>query len=157
MKTVITYGMLVGLPILGVLLILRLGQNLTPPLSVGGQWSMALSPSALSLTEAGCTAAGEDFTSVTLAIAQSGPKLVLTLDTDPTTQLAGVITEVRVNANAQTSKPATGPAITQLEATVDRAAEPDQLVGALTLPGCSTPLPFTAVRQPTTLSGTVNH
>ena len=153
MKTVATYFFLVGLPVLGVLLVLRLGQNLTPPISVGGAWLME-APTQM-LIESGCTIAPEGVEPLTLTISQSGPNLVLTLDTNPRTTLAGVITDARVVAN--TPRASANAWATQLEATLDRQTDPDRLSGSLTVSGCSTAISFTAIRQSTPLMGAVNH
>jgi hypothetical protein len=60
-----------------------------------------------------------------------------------------VITAVQVAAHDSRST-------ASLQATVDRAVEPDTLSGSLTVPGCSTALAFTALRQPAALTG-ANH
>lgn len=149
MKPVATYIFLVGLPVLGVLLVLRLGQNLTPPMSVGGVWQIEVA------AQAECAAGWQGLEELTLTISQSGPNLVLTLDTNPRTTLAGVITEAQVVADT-TRAPADG-SILHLEAVLDRQPDPDHLSGSLTVSDCSTALSFMATRQSTPLLGAVNH
>jgi hypothetical protein len=155
MRTVATYVFLVGLPVLGVLLILRLGQNLTPPVSVGGSWQ--IEPATQITGEAGCSTVWESLEQLTLTISQSGPNFVLTVDTNPPVSLAGVITDTFLTATADQTGDQFSAPVTHLEATLDRQVEPDRLSGSLSVSGCSTTLPFTALRQSTSLAGAVNH
>lgn len=149
MKTVATYIFLVGLPVLGVLLVLRLGQNLTPPMSVGGVWQIEVP------AQAECAAEWEGIDELTLTISQSGPNLTLTLDTNPRTTLTGVITEAQVVAD--TTRAPADAWITHLEAALDRQPDPDQLTGSLTVSACSGAWPFTATRQPPSPAGALTH
>jgi hypothetical protein len=41
-KLIVAYVLLVGVPLLGLLGIVRAGQHLTPPISVGGTWRRIL-------------------------------------------------------------------------------------------------------------------
>jgi hypothetical protein len=154
MKWVGLYLALVGIPILGVLGILRLGENLTPPISVGGAWSVEVSPPI-----AGDPACGNPLIQSlppVLTISQSGPHLQLTLNDPERTTLAGEIRGETVTAEAVVS--GTGneahasedAAPTSLAASVDRQADPSRLRGVLITTRCSlrTEMPFTAVRQP---------
>ena len=80
MKTLLQYLVLVGIPILGVLGILRMGQGLTAPQAVSGIWQVtpsgpALTPSAVRA----CPAAAEFLEQPNLSVEQSGPRLVFDL------------------------------------------------------------------------------
>jgi len=141
MKSVLNYLILVGLPVCGVLLILRAGQSLKAPSSIGGAWAVEVS------APLGCGASAMGSEPPVLIIAQSGPHLNLTLNSNPPTILSGVIEAAQVTAS-QTEGASQSAAPVYLEATLDSQAVPDQLSGQITLAGCSTSLPFTATRRP---------
>jgi len=62
-RSILAYLLLVIPPLCGLLVILRLGQDLEPPRSIGGSWAV----------DPGCGVGG------TLKIAQSGPRAEATL------------------------------------------------------------------------------
>jgi hypothetical protein len=157
MRFVWLYAFAMGVPILGIVGVLHLGETLTPPVSVGGMWRIELS-----LPAAGDSACGSPFShseQPVLTISQSGPHLLLAFNDQAGTTLRG---EIRGQTMAAES---IGPGIiagangrgeetapTHLEARVDRQAEPDRLSGVLGSAQCSsqTGIPFTAMRQPGT-------
>ena len=82
MKSVVIYLILVGIPIAGVIGILRVGQRLTPPPYVGGTWAVTIRP------DSGChpTAPND---SVTMVVSQSGPHIAVSFDNDSLPKLSG--------------------------------------------------------------------
>ncbi|HNB53430.1 MAG TPA: hypothetical protein PK530_15870 [Anaerolineales bacterium] len=147
MKAVLHYVFLVGIPVLVVLGILRLGENtLKAPASVEGNWLLALPENA---TTSSCKTMQIDVKEPMLNISQSGPHLVLTFNDENRTDLKGTLNELSINAHsAQVSSD--GLSSLSLTLTVDRDAEPDQMQGVLTLESCGETWSFTAVRQPET-------
>jgi hypothetical protein len=97
MKPVVLYIFLVGIPLAGVVGVLRVGENLRPPIFIGGRWGIQISPEI-----AGADSCGDmliRFNGATLTISQSGSSLLLTLDNEPKTMLAGEIRGLTVIAN----------------------------------------------------------
>ena len=72
MKALLQYLVLVGIPVLGVLGILELGQGLTAPRAVSGIWQ--ITPKAS--TSLACPTPAEVMKKPTLVVEQSGPRLV---------------------------------------------------------------------------------
>lgn len=71
MRTLLTYATLVGLPVLGVIGVLRAGRGLEAAPYVGGTWAVTLTP------ESGCAAAGPGVD--TMLVVQSGPYIEVAL------------------------------------------------------------------------------
>lgn len=88
-RTALLYLGLVGLPAVGVAGIVRLGDTLTPPLSVGGRWTLAAAPAAVAAIPE--LANGADGGAPTLVIVQSGVRLAVNLgDAGPSTANATI-------------------------------------------------------------------
>jgi hypothetical protein len=138
MKALVHYVFLVGLPVLGVLGVLHIGQNAEAPASVGGNWYVTWDvPLA-----GGCPALPDAADSASLFISQSGPHLVMELNGGVKTNLSGVLDELHITGMAAGWETAV------FQAAVDRQPEPDQMSGLFAPPGCATSYAFTAVRQP---------
>ena len=154
MKSGFLYFLLVGIPILGIWGTLRFGENLRPPVSVGGTWRIELSSQAGADASCGQPPIRSD--QPVLTISQSGPHLLLTFNDPKKTSLIGEIHAMTITAELPGHSPIAvadasdeDAATTYLEASVDRQAEPNRLRGVLTFTQCSlrTRLPFTALRQ----------
>jgi hypothetical protein len=155
MRLALLYLSLVGLPILGVLGILRLGEALMPPVSIGGAWNIEVNPRDVDDSACGdlLSAPVPPF----LTISQSGPHLRLSLNNHERTTFVGEIhggtvtaDETRSTTVAEANAAEVDPAAAHIEASVDRQAEPSRLRGILTTTHCSqrTEISFSAVRQP---------
>ena len=132
MKALLNYLVLVGLPVLGVLGVLQLGQGLTAPKALAGAWTFV--PSSFSPEASACPVTTSVTQIDTLTVAQSGPKLTLKLG------------ELRVDGQVDGSTVrATSPLFT-LDADV---GSPELMRGTLTFPTCpaSPVLAFSALRQ----------
>jgi hypothetical protein len=105
MKSLLLYLAMVGLPLAGLFGILRAGSRLDAPPSVGGSWRIDAPASASSRT---------------IDISQSGEHVVVEVDG---ARLRG---EVRGDTLV-----AAAPAGCELRLRIDRAAEPDRLVGTM--------------------------
>lgn len=138
MKALVHYVFLVGLPVLGVLGVLHIGQNLKAPASVGGNWSLAWD----AVPDGGCPALPASTNAASLFISQSGPHLVMELNSGAKTNLNGVLDELHITGTVAEVETAV------FQATVDRQPEPHQMSGFFAPPGCATVYAFTAVRQP---------
>jgi hypothetical protein len=152
-KLIIAYICLVGMPLLGLLGILRAGQQLTPPVSVGGAWSLEANFGALG--SGSCTDLLTSVSQPFLSIYQSGANLVFTLNNPQKTALPGTIqgaelTMSRDDAPVSTATGAcTNPQSIQLNGTVGNQGGQRVLKGILTIQGCAAcqPILFRAVRQ----------
>ena len=147
MKTVFHYLFLATMPILGILGLLHLGSRLQAPASIGGEWQLELTPSAIN--EAGCATLPDAAVQPSLEILQSGTHLILELNIGEEMSLRGRLDELTITT-IQSGTAA-------FQATVDRQSEPDRLAGTLTLPTCRKMLAFTGSRQPHTLKDAGGH
>ncbi len=75
---IIAYILLVGLPILGLVGILKTGRGKSAPISVDGTWTFQADPSRLAALPCGKSLATSD-----LAISQSGESFTLSLPNVP--------------------------------------------------------------------------
>lgn len=139
MKAALHYLVLVGIPIVGVLGLLRLGSNLEPPISVGGEWYLALTNSTQ--VEASCAGLLDANVQPVLTVSQSGPHLVLELNTAEKIRFKGTLNESTITT-AQNE-----PETVVFQVTIDHQSQPNTLAGAVTLPACKTPLTFTGFRH----------
>jgi hypothetical protein len=137
MKAVLHYFFLVTAPILGILALLHLGSRLQAPASIGGEWHLELTPSAIN--EAGCATLLDPAVQPSLEILQSGTHLILELNIGEEMSLRGRLDNLAIT----TIQPDTA----VFQATVDRQSEPDRLAGNLTFPNCGQLLTFTGIRQ----------
>ena len=145
MKPLPLYVLLVGLPVSGVSLVVRLGPVAPAPPSFGGAWTVDAPPLV-----PGCSAPDANTAPGGITVQQSGPRLTLIVHDSTRTRLAGHIT-----AEGLTASPSAGaaegsaPTILGLDAVVHRDAAPDRMEGQLIVGGCGTrtTLPFTATRE----------
>jgi len=153
-KLLIIYFFLVGIPLVGLLAILRAGERLTPPLSVGGSWKLEADFS--SLANKACRELLSNVGQPFLSISQSGQSVVLTLNNAQRTTLPGNLLNASLTAAAS---PATDPASSstecvdpqaiRLHAEIAKEADERILIGTLSIAGCPgcLPIPFRAQRQ----------
>lgn len=152
-KLIVAYICLVGTPLLGLLGILRAGQHLTPPVSVGGAWYLEANFGALA--SGSCrdllTSVNQPF----LSILQSGTNLVLSLNNPQKTTLPGTIRGAEITMSredvpvSKETEACTDPQAMQLNATVGNQGGQRVLTGSLAVQGCTAcqPIHFRAVRQ----------
>lgn len=152
MRPILLYVSLVGLPVLGILGLLQVGQTLSAPISLAGKWNAQLIPrnpqdlaGNNSLLRPGPT---------TLNITQSGPNLLLSFEDDPKATFVGNIRDMTINAgmvrqDAKATYTSNGTTSIFLRARVDRHTSPERLLGVLTFANESVRIevPLTAIRQ----------
>jgi hypothetical protein len=146
MKIVLLYLVLVGTPVAGIYGVVCLGQDLKPPMSVGGEWTVELTPrKADMLLCKGFIVSSE---SLILKVTQTGPHLALTLNDPSATQLSGEVTFERVTAKSLEEKTSSAPGI-YLQANIHRQPGLDRLSGTFTFANCpaGSELSFTAIRR----------
>jgi hypothetical protein len=153
MKAVFQYLLFVGISVLGVLGVLRIGSNLQAPVSVGDAWGITLNPSTTSASN--CFFPSSEAVQLGLLVVQSGPSLTLQFSDEHHTTLKGEIQGTTIMAATPNSN--SSPADLRLTAEVDRSVEPDQMQGMLEGAGCPAPLPFQAVRLPSTRNASGAH
>lgn len=147
LRSFLLYSTLVGLPILGILGLLRAGQNLSAPISVAGTWEAQLSfpsqPPDEPTIRHGPTV---------LNISQSGTHLFLAFDEK--TKLVGSIDDVTIYA-ARSDGPdsantlSLSPTAIYFRGRINRGRESDQLLGVITFAQGTvrTEVPLTASRH----------
>lgn len=150
MKAVLLYVALVGLPVLGVVGILRLGRGLTAPPDIGGTWRAGLSPAAQLVPP--CVELSSE--SSAFDVAQSGRHVGLTLNDAARTRLAASLEGERLWGRAErlpllgTARNACPEAPLELAADVSFEGGAPHLVGHLWAGGCAAcaPVSFRAER-----------
>jgi hypothetical protein len=149
----LAYILLVGLPIAGLVGILKSGRKLTAPVSVDGLWHLQIDAS--NLASLPCGKALTDSPEPELAISQSGKNFTLSLANGPKSNASGVIEGTSVKASITPSpewSALAGCGSDQgltLVATVDAKTDPRTLTGQISAdhcPSCSA-IEFHAVRQ----------
>lgn len=152
MRAVYLYLVLVGAPVAGIYGIVCLGQDLKPPLSVGGEWNVDLTPRAAVILP--CTGLIVTSESLILKVTQNGPHLLLKLNDQSATLLAGEINLEKLTARSLEQLEATpsAPGMTmpiRLQANIDRQSGLDRLSGTLTFANCpaGSELSFSAKRR----------
>jgi hypothetical protein len=144
---IIAYIVLVGLPILGLVGILKTGRSVAAPLSVDGTWTLHADPARLTALPCGKALATSD-----LAISQSGGTFTLGLTNEPKSRASGVLSGAILKASVLPSSDdadcGQGRELT-LIATVDPKASPRSLTGTISLNDCGTcqPVEFRAFRR----------
>ena len=153
---VIAYILLVGLPLLGLVGVLRSGRTLVAPFSVDGAWKIdagAAHPSA-----APCRDFLASVSNSPVSISQSGTSLVIGLGGGKTTTgtLDGKIIKAQFAGSANPNANDCSDHNLSLTATLDPLTEPRTLSGKVTVEGCDScvPVEFRAVKQPRPAGGT---
>ena len=147
---VVAYILLVGLPLLGLVGVLRSGRRLTAPLSVDGTWK--IEADARSIAGHACTSLPTLLTSP-LVLSQSGRDLEVSfkgkLPSPGTLDNNNLKSSIPVAGD-----PSCGNSV-MLAAVVDPLSEPRSLAGQFSFPECSgcAPVEFRAVRQPKSQGG----
>jgi hypothetical protein len=154
---VVAYVLLVGLPLLGLVGILRKGRALSAPFSVNGTWKIEAEADSTQLAGLPCAKSVSHLSNSLLLISQSGKSLSLTLN--PESTATGVIEGTTItasltprdNASARSSNADCGNDDTlTLTATLDPKSNPRSLRGTLSVDACAScaPVEFRALRQP---------
>ena len=139
-KTLLQYLLFVGLPLLGVLVALALGRNLSAPAAVHGTWALAI-PQQPALQ---CQAFAGWNGDTQMAISQSGPDLIIVFSDKALTALTGSLTGLSITAATGSGAPYP----IQLTAEIDRQGDPNRMIGSLVAAGCDPRLNFSAELLP---------
>lgn len=154
MRSGFLYLFLVGVPVLAISGVLRVGQSLRSPIFVGGAWSVERSWNTDPNSSCGYSFINSGRTILT--ISQSGSRLLLTLNDENMTTFAGEIRDATITAtiarlasDTSIDAPGVSGASIRLHARVERESGADRLLGALTFYDCPTPtvMSFSAQRQ----------
>jgi hypothetical protein len=147
---IIAYVVLVGLPILGLMGVLKTGRTLTAPLSVDGTWKLQADLVRLQSLPCGKALASPD---LAMAVSQSGANFTLELVSGPKSQSSGVLDGTNWVASIMPfagNDAECGPGREfELVAVLDPKANPQSISGTIAVSGCSacSPLEFRAFRQ----------
>ena len=158
-KPVLLYLVLVGIPVLGILGLLQVGQTLSAPISLAGTWSAHLdAPNGNSIAGNHLLHAGP----TVLNISQSGPQVTLAFNDDQKTTLVGNVRAMDINAVGSGQDGATGKSATTsiyLTAKLERQTEPARLAGIVIFDDGSlrTEVPLIAIRQNEVRKATGGH
>lgn len=153
---IIAYIALVGLPILGLVGILRSGRGIAAPVSVDGSWTLQADAARLAALPCGKSLAGAD---VAMQISQSGGSFTVSLGSGPKSVSSGVLVGNTLKASvvpsaADESDCSRGRELALL-ATIDPKANPRSLTGTISSTDCPecAPVEFHAVRRPSAMKG----
>lgn len=150
MRSVLLYIVLVGLPVLGVLGILRVGSRLAAPPHLGGVWSAGLGPTAQLVPP--CVELAHD--APAFHVAQSGVHVAVTLNDPSRTEIGARLDGKRLWGHAArlpllgTARSACPDASLELAADVVGEGGTPSLVGHLWAARCAAcePVSFRAER-----------
>jgi hypothetical protein len=158
-KLVVAYIFLVGLPLLVLVEVLKMGGTLAAPISVDGVWRMETRASHL--LDLPCGNLLSSVTNGPVSISQSGKNLVLTLN-GGSKATATVLEGKTIKAwfapmGSFNEAGCSGDRIFTLTATLDPKSDPRTLSGTLSVDGCApcVPVEFRAVSQPRDSGGGV--
>lgn len=152
---VLTYLVLVGIPLLILMGILHAGAHLIPPIAVGGPWSLDADFDGVGNSP--CGALLRSMKQPALDIKQAGNELTLTLNNPERTAIAGALdgsalaaTEVQPADAGQNGGPTcSGSGAIRIAATVERAGDSRSMNGTFSLGDCAAcrPISFSGARQ----------
>jgi len=138
---IVSYVLLVILPVLGLLGILKYGRHhLTAPMAVGGTWK--LQSSLIPSDSAGCSSMFGSLQDASLVISQSGKNLILTLPSGLRQEATGLIEGGTLTASllpieiGPTGESCSLAGPISLTATVDPVSTPRSFSGTLSISGC---------------------
>lgn len=146
----IAYAFLVGVPLLGLMAILKVGCEATAPIALGGAWDVQVDLRALEGSQcAPLPTSGQPV----LSISQSGKHLAIALDR---MQGNGSVENAQVNATLSSGDVSCGmrEGRVQLLGDVGRSAGDEQITGIIETSGCvdCAKLSFLATRRPASLN-----
>jgi hypothetical protein len=147
-RFLIAYLLLVGLPLLGLVGVLKAGRGLMAPISVDGAWKSE--PDSSNSAALPCSKSIRSMQDSLLLISQSGKGLLLSLDHGSKTSSPGAIEGNTVRATIPPSDtPTDGRCGLMLVATVDPKAEPSSMWGTISVSDCPScpPVKWHAVQQ----------
>lgn len=142
-KLLISYLLLVGVPILGVFGLLRLGANLAAPVAVAGEWLPSEAASG------GCMSGLVWEQPPKMTIAQSGRLLVVSLSDANHSVLTGKLDGLAISAESDSRL--------WLSAAVDRSADPYRMQVELTVSDCPEAVQWSATRFPVAQNQPASH
>jgi hypothetical protein len=136
---VLAYAFLVILPLAGLAGILKGGRRLTAPVSIDGAWIVQVDSAQLDSLPCGnvLTAIPDK----AMVISQSGKSFVLSFPSGPKITASGTLDGTTLRASITSPEPSSETSCTNqlsMLATVDRRADANFLVGALSAPSCPT-------------------
>jgi hypothetical protein len=151
-KFVVTYVLLVGLPLAGLVAVLRVGRPPAAPVSVGGVWKFEADAARLSALP--CAASLPFTPGGLVAVSQSGKSLTLRPEGAAKTAASGSIEGDRVTASVRAADSAVvscggGRGLLLLTGVVGGDAGSRTLTGALSVADCDSceAVEFRAARQ----------
>lgn len=146
---VIAYIVLVGLPVLGLVGVLKNGRTLTAPFSVDGAWKIEAAANSSS-----CANFLSSLSAAPFSISQSGTSLVVSLNNGAKTAI-GTLEDKSIRAEFAGEEDSNCESRSLvLAATLNPQSEPRTMHGTLTVENCpSCSIEFNAVRQPRNISG----
>jgi hypothetical protein len=135
-RFLIAYIFLVALPLLGLVGVLKHGQNLSAPISIDGTWKLQMEAGQVAALPCGQSLVSSAEPAMT--ISQSGRNFTLTFSSAPKIAAAGTVDGTAIKASV--------PAISvtaedckdglNLVASIDAKAEPRELHGTLSAGNC---------------------
>lgn len=148
MKTVLLYSMLVGIPLLGLLVILKAGERIVPPRSIGGDWELSMTWSAQRTSA--CPGLAFEEERPEMHVSQSGTRAEVTFGDRGHTRLSvSLLGDSVWGVGRQTGSGGCPPNTLVLEARIDADPGRDRMNGTLRWEDCEScpAATFVAARQ----------
>jgi hypothetical protein len=153
---IVAYVLLVGLPVVGLVGVLKRGRAIAAPISIDGTWTLQADPGRLAALACGKSPALSD---LAMAISQSGGSLILSLGNGTKTPASGVLVGRTLKASVLPSwsddaECGSGRELSLL-ANVDPTSNPRSMRGTISLSDCTTcqPVEFRGLRMPPVAKG----
>jgi hypothetical protein len=156
-RLVVTYVLLVGLPLVLLLAILRAGNHLRAPLSVGGDWIVTADLTPIAGTR--CKELLDNIKQPFINVSQSGSKLIFNLNDKAGTTILGALQGATLTMAQDGALSSTGgcadPEAIYLKAKVENQGPERIMTGVLGFRGCDAcaPVSFRAVRKARAANG----
>lgn len=146
MRSVVLYGVLVGLPIAGTAAVMKYGRDLDSAPAVAGAWTV---DTTARVSTTNCSPATAIRQTGSITISQAGPRVWLTVTGQPGVLIQGLVTRMPGPAPAHAAVEGTGDGIV-FRATIDRGVQPRRLEGEFQFSGYGAAgrLPLSATLAP---------
>jgi hypothetical protein len=151
-RFIVAYILLVGAPLAALVGVLKVGRNLTAPLSIDGVWTVSADTSNRATDP--CGKAASSLLDSPIIVSQSGKSLEITFREGSNSAVPAELDGTAIKASLRTSG-CTNDQFVNLVASVDSKSISRTLTGSLTVANCAScaPLQFHAVRESKSQSG----
>lgn len=151
-RFIVAYILLVGAPLAALVGVLKVGRNLSAPVSIDGVWKVQVDTTNSAPDP--CGQAASSLLDSPIVVSQSGRSLEITFKGASNAAVPGELDGTAIKTSLRTSE-CTNDQFVNLVAFVDPKSVPRTLTGSLAVANCAScsPLQFHAVRETKSQSG----